>query len=97
LRIAGVGALPEQRCDGDDHPINAVATLSCLFLKESALNGMQLTLFDQTFQSGDTRPADLRDWQFTGWPGLISDQYHTGATGFLATTELGTGQSQFIA
>jgi hypothetical protein len=48
LRITWMRSFPKQRRGRHDHPIKAVTALSCLFLKESALDWMVLAHLHQS-------------------------------------------------
>src|SRR5688500_5113757 len=96
LHITRMRSFPKQRCCPDNHSVDAVTALRRLFLNERALHWMQLTLLDQTFQGGDSRPTHSGNRKFAGWLSLIPDQHHAGAACLLAATDLRTRKSQFI-
>ena len=97
LGLGGLRCAPQQGHGGDDHAVQAVATLRSLGLDKRLLHRMQRRSAAQSFQRRHLATRHTRQRQRTGPRRPAVDQHHAGAAFPQAATVLGAVQAQVVA
>src|SRR5262249_4714329 len=84
IRVAGPGALVEERLGGENHAVQAEAALRRLLVDERALNRMRAVGRAETFERDDLGVADRSDPRHAGPHGAAA--HDRGTRSALAET-----------
>jgi hypothetical protein len=97
FRLARIGIFLQQRDAADDHSGSAVGALKRALIEKSLLNGMELAVLLEAFNSDDGFSCRVADRKLAGTPRRAIQKYGAGAALPFAATVFGSGQAEFFA